>query len=164
MLYIMIEVKVASVLFDSQNNSPVMLLKELDGNKILPIFIGPIEATAIAYALDNVKLVRPMTIDLLKLVVEGLKAKVKRVIVSSLKNDTFYAEIIIENGERILSIDARPSDSVGLAIRVNAPIYIADEIMETAGILMTEEDETRLSELRDSLRNIPPEELGNYKM
>jgi len=160
----MIEVKVASVLFDSQNNSPVMLLKELDGNKILPIFIGPIEATAIAYALDNVKLVRPMTIDLLKLVVEGLKAKVKRVIVSSLKNDTFYAEIIIENGERILSIDARPSDSVGLAIRVNAPIYIADEIMETAGILMTEEDETRLSELRDSLRNIPPEELGNYKM
>jgi len=164
MLYIMIEVKVASVLFDSQNNSPVMLLKELDGNKILPIFIGPIEATAIAYALDNVKLVRPMTIDLLKLVIEGLKAKVKRVIVSSLKNDTFYAEVIIENGERVLSIDARPSDSVGLAIRVNAPIYIADEIMETAGILMTEEDEARLSELRDSLRNIPPEELGNYKM
>jgi len=160
----MIEVKVAGVMFDNQSNSPVMLLKEMDGNKVLPIFIGPIEATAIAYALENVKLVRPMTVDLLKLIVDGLKARVKRVIVSSLKDDTFYAEIIIENGGRILSVDARPSDSVGLAVRTKAPIYVADNIMATAGIIMTEEEEAKLSELRDSLRNIPPEEFGNYKM
>jgi bifunctional DNase/RNase len=160
----MIEVKVAGVLFDNQNNSPVMLLKETEGNKILPIFIGPVEATAIAYAMENVKLVRPMTVDLLKLVIDGLKAKVKRVIVSALKNDTYFAEVIIENDGRILSIDARPSDSVGLAVRAKAPIYVADEVMTAAGIVMTEEDESRLSELRDSLRNIPPEEFGNYKM
>jgi bifunctional DNase/RNase len=160
----MIEVKVAGVLFDNQTNSPVMLLKEIDGNKILPIFIGPIEASAIAYALENVKLARPMTVDLLKLVIDGLKAKVKRVIVSSLKDDTFLAEIIIENNGHILSVDARPSDSVGLAIRTKAQIYVADEVMGTAGIIMTEEEEARLSELRDSLRNIPPEEFGNYKM
>lgn len=160
----MIEVKVAGVLFDNQNNSPVMLLKELDGNRVLPIFIGPIEATAIAYALENVKLSRPMTIDLLKLTIDGLRAKVKRVIISFLKNDTFFAEVILENGNKILSIDARPSDSVGLALRTQAPIYVADEVMETAGIIMTENEETRLSELRDSLRNIPPEELGNYRM
>jgi len=160
----MIEVKVAGVMFDNQSNSPVMLLKEIEGNKVLPIFIGPIEATAIAYALENVKLVRPMTVDLLKLIVDGLKARVKRVIVSSLKDDTFYAEIIIENGGRILSVDARPSDSVGLAVRAKAPIYVADNIMATAGIIMTEEEEARLSELRDSLRNIPPEEFGNYRM
>jgi hypothetical protein len=160
----MIEVKVAGVLFDNQSNSPVMLLKEIDGNKILPIFIGPIEATAIAYAMENIKLVRPMTVDLLKLIVDGLKAKVKRVIVSSLKDDTFYAEIIIENDGHILSVDARPSDSVGLAVRAKAPIYVADEIMSAAGIVMTEEEEARLSELRDSLRNILPEEFGNYKM
>ena len=160
----MIEVKVAGVMFDNQSNSPVMLLKEMDGNKVLPIFIGPIEATAIAYALENVKLVRPMTVDLLKLIVDGLKAKVKRVIVSSLKDDTFYAEIIIENDGKLLSVDARPSDSVGLAVRTKAPIYVADNIMATAGIIMTEEEEARLSELRDSLRNIPPEEFGNYKM
>lgn len=160
----MIEVKVAGVLFDNQNNSPVMLLKEIDGNKVLPIFIGPIEATAIAYALENVKLVRPMTIDLLKLTIDGLKAKVNRIIVSALKNDTFFAEIIIENDGKILSVDARPSDSVGLALRAQAPIYVADEIMATAGIVMNEDEERKLSELRDSLRNIPPEELGNYRM
>ncbi|MEO0076561.1 MAG: bifunctional nuclease family protein [candidate division WOR-3 bacterium] len=160
----MIEVKVAGVLFDNQTNSPVMLLKEIDGNKILPIFIGPIEATAIVYALENVKLTRPMTIDLLKLIVDGLKAKIKRVIVNALKDDTFFAEIIIEYDGKILSVDARPSDSVGLAVRSQAPIYVAEEVMETAGIVMTEQEEARLSELRDSLRNIPPEEFGNYKM
>jgi bifunctional DNase/RNase len=141
-----------------------MLLKELDGNKILPIFIGPVEASAIAYAMENIKSVRPMTVDLVKLVVDGLKAKVMRVIVSSLKNDTFYAEIIIENDGHLLSVDARPSDSVGLAVRAKVPIYVADDIMQTAGIIMTEEEESKLSELRDSLRNIPPEEFGNYKM
>jgi bifunctional DNase/RNase len=160
----MIEVKVAGVLFDNQTNSPVMLFKELVGNKILPIFIGPVEASAIAYAMENIKLVRPMTVDLVKLVVDGLKAKIIRVIVSALKNDTFYAEIIIENDGHILSVDARPSDSVGLAVRAKVPIYVADEIMSTAGIIMTEEEESHLSELRDSLRNIPPEEFGNYKM
>jgi hypothetical protein len=160
----MVEVKVTGVLFDNQNNSPVMLLKDVESNKVLPIFIGPIEATAIAYALDNIKVTRPMTVDLLKLLVDGLHVKVKRVLVSSLKNDTFYAEIIIENNGKLLSIDARPSDSVGLAVRAKAPIYVAEEVMETAGIIMTEEEETRLSELRDSLRNIPPEEFGNYKM
>jgi len=160
----MIEVKVAGVLFDNQTNSPVMLLKELDGNKILPIFIGPVEASAIAYAMENIKSVRPMTVDLVKLVVDGLKAKVIRVIVSSLKNDTFLAEIIIENDGHLLSVDARPSDSVGLAVRAKVPIYVADEIMSAAGIIMTEEEESKLSELRDSLRNIPPEEFGNYKM
>ncbi len=160
----MIEVKVAGVLFDNQTNSPVMLLKEIDGNKILPIFIGPVEASAIAYAMENIKLVRPMTVDLLKLIVDGLKARITRVIVSTLKNDTFYAQIIIENNGHILSVDARPSDSVGLAMRAKVPIYVADDIMQTAGIIMTEEEESRLSELRDSLRNIPPEEFGNYKM
>lgn len=160
----MVEVKITGVLFDNQNNSPVMLLKDVESNKVLPIFIGPIEATAIAYALDNIKVTRPMTVDLLKLLVDGLHVKVKRVLVSSLKNETFYAEIIIENNGKLLSIDARPSDSVGLAVRAKAPIYVAEEVMETAGIIMTEEEETRLSELRDSLRNIPPEEFGNYKM
>ncbi|MBS4015754.1 MAG: bifunctional nuclease family protein [Candidatus Latescibacteria bacterium] len=160
----MIEVKVAGVLFDNQTNSPVMLLKELDGNKILPIFIGPVEATAIIYALDNINLSRPLTIDLLKLVIDGLKAKVTRVLINNLKNDTFFAEIIIENNGKILAVDARPSDSVGLAVRTKIPIYVADEVMNTAGIIMTEQDEARLSELRDSIRNIPPEELGNYKM
>jgi bifunctional DNase/RNase len=160
----MIEVKVAGVLFDNQTNSPVMLLKELDSNKILPIFIGPVEATAIIYALDNINLSRPLTIDLLKLVIDGLKAKVMRVLINNLKKDTFFAEIIIESNGKILAVDARPSDSVGLAVRTKIPIYVAEEVMNTAGIVMTEQDEAKLSELRDSIRNIPPEELGNYKM
>lgn len=160
----MIEVKVFGVLIDNYTNSPVMLLKELDGNKTLPIYIGPAEASAIAYALENVKFVRPMTIDLLRLIIEGLEAKVKRVVINALKSDTFYAQLIIENDGKIIAIDARPSDSVGLAVKVNAPIFVAEEVMNAAGTNLSEDEATKLKGLRNYLRNINPEDLGNFKV
>jgi len=160
----MIEVRVEGILLDNVNNSPVVLLRELDGDRVLPIFIGPLEASAIAYALEKARFPRPLTLDLMRLVVEGLKASVRRVIVTKLENETFFAEIVIEADGRVLTIDARPSDSVGLALRCEAPIYVAEPVMEKAGQWITAQDEDRLKDLREKMRTINPEEFGNYRM
>jgi len=160
----MIEVRVDGLLVDSSNNSPVVLLRELDGDRILPIYIGPFEASGIAYALQNTKFPRPMTLDLMWLLVDGLGGRIKRVIVTRIDNDTYFAEVIIEAGSKVLAIDARPSDSVGLALRAGSPIFVADEVMSKASQVVSPDDEERLSELRAKLRSIDPEEFGNYKM
>ncbi len=160
----MIEVKVAGIVIDNKSNSPVMLLREISNEKVLPIYIGPAEAASIAYALENVKAIRPLTIDLMKLLVEGTRSKVKRINITSIRNDTFFAEIILETDSKIVSIDARPSDSVALAIRTNSPIYVAEEVMDTCSTIMTLDDESKLKELRLNLRNLNPEDFGNYKI
>ena len=160
----MIEVKVAGIVIDNKSNSPVMLLREISDEKVLPIYIGPAEAASIAYALENVKAIRPLTIDLMKLLIEGTRSKVKRINITSIRNDTFFAEIILETDSKIVSIDARPSDSVALAIRTNSPIYVAEEVMDTCATTMTLDDESKLKELRLNLRNLNPEDFGNYKI
>jgi bifunctional DNase/RNase len=160
----LIEVRVEGILLDNVNNSPVVLLRELDGDRVLPIFIGPLEASAIAYALEKTKFPRPLTLDLMRLMVEGLQGRVRRVIITKLENETFFAEVVLEAGERVITIDARPSDSVGLALRCEAPIYITEAVMEKAGQWMTAQDEDRLKDLREKMRTINPEDFGNYKM
>ena len=160
----MIEVKVAGIVIDNKSNTPVMLLREITNDKVLPIYIGPSEAASIAYALENVKAIRPLTIDLMKLLIEGTQSKVKRINITAIHNDTFFAEIILETDSKIVSIDARPSDSVALAIRTNSPIYVADEVMNTCATTMTLDEESKLKELRLNLRNLNPEDFGNYKI
>jgi len=159
-----IEVKVEAVLVDNTTNSPVALLREAGGDRVLPIFVGPLEAAAIAYALEGTKFARPLTLDLMRLLVQGLGGRVARVIVTRLENDTFYAEVVIESGGKVLAIDARPSDSIGLALRTAAPIYVDEAVMEKAGQYVSPDDEERLKELRSKLRAINPEEFGNYRM
>jgi bifunctional DNase/RNase len=160
----MIEVKVDGLLLDNANNSPVVLLRELDGDRVLPIYIGPFEASAIAHSLEGTDFPRPMTLDLMRLAIEGLGGKVKRVNVSRIEGDTFLAEVIIESGNGIVSLDARPSDSVGLALRTGATIYVAAEVMDKASRHVTAEEEGRLEELRKKMRDIEPEDFGNYQM
>jgi bifunctional DNase/RNase len=160
----MIEVKVDGLLLDNANNSPVVLLRELDGDRVLPIYIGPFEASAIAHSLEGTDFPRPMTLDLMRLAIEGLGGKVKRVNVSRIEGDTFLAEVIIESGNGIVSLDARPSDSVGLALRTGATIYVAAEVMDKASRHVTAEEEDRLEELRKKMRDIEPEDFGNYQM
>jgi hypothetical protein len=159
-----IEVRVDGLLIDSSSNSPVVLLRELDGDRILPIYIGPFEASAIAYALQDAQFPRPMTLDLMRLLVDGLGGKVKRVIVTRIEDDTYYADVVIEAGGKVLAIDARPSDSVGLALRTGAPVFVAEEVMDKAGQVVSADDEGKLAELRAKLRSIDPEQFGNYKM
>ncbi|MEO0085777.1 MAG: bifunctional nuclease family protein [candidate division WOR-3 bacterium] len=160
----MIEVKVEAVLIDSSSNTPVVLLRELDGARVLPVFVGPMEASAIAYVLEGTKFSRPLTLDLMKLLIQGLEGVVQRVIITKLEQETFYAEIVVQQDGRLIAFDARPSDSVGLALRVGAPIYVADEVMDKAGQVIAPEDEGRLRELKAKLRDINPEDFGNYRM
>ncbi len=160
----MIEVKVDGLLIDNTNNSPVVLLRELDGDRILPIYIGPLEASAIAYALQGTKFPRPMTLDFMRRMVETLGGRIRRVIVTRIEHDTFYAELVVETSDRMVTIDARPSDSVGLALRVQAPIFVADKVMDKASHVVSVADEERIKELRSKLRSINPEDFGNFKM
>ncbi len=160
----MIEVRVEAVLIDNSTNSPVMLLREVGGNRVLPVFIGAAEASAIAYALEGTQYVRPLTLDLMRNLIVGLEGKVKRVIITKLEEETFYAEVVIETKDRVVAIDARPSDSVGLAVRVGAPIYVAEAVMEQAGQELSAEEEERLKELRSRLRAINPEDFGSYEI
>ncbi len=160
----MIEVRVEGLLLDSSNNSPVVLLRELEGNRLLPIYIGPYEASAIAYALQDTPFTRPLTLDLMKLLVEGLEGKLKRVIVSRIEDDTYYADVVVETQGRIIVIDARPSDSIGLALRTKAPIFVAEEVMDKAGQLVSPEDEEKLAEIRSRLRSLDPEQLGDFQL
>jgi hypothetical protein len=159
----MIPVRVAGLVLDNRLNSPVVLLQEEPGERILPIFIGPNEAQAIAVALENQKFPRPITLDLLKLVIEAFQARVTRVIVAALEDDTFLASLVMEQDGRIYSIDARPSDSIGLALRFKAPIFVAEAVMEAAGQVPAADEETKLKDLQEKIRNVNPEDLGDFK-
>ncbi|MCD6087243.1 MAG: bifunctional nuclease family protein [Candidatus Hydrothermae bacterium] len=125
-----VRVEVLRVVFDESLEAPVVILKEVDGDRILPIWIGHPEATAIVYALEEIDIERPLTHDLLKTVIETFGGKVEKIVVNKLVSNTFYARIIVRKNSTLFSIDARPSDSIALALRTQAPIYVAEEVMK----------------------------------
>lgn len=129
------------MVYDEASKAPVVVLREVDGDRLLPIWIGHPEANAIALALENIQLERPMTHDLLKSIIEGLGGKVTKVVVNALKANTYHARIVIETSEGIYSFDARPSDSIALALRVGAPIYVAEEVLARSEFREEEEEE-----------------------
>ncbi len=156
--------KVSSVRFDEKTRSPVVFLKELEGNRILPIFIGPAEATAIMYLLENVKFARPLTFDLIKRLIDGLGGKVKRVVITAVRDNTFFAEVILEKDGKVIVIDARPSDSLGLALKMNCPIYCNEEVISSCGITIPDQPEDKIKEIEDWLRKTDPENLGDFPL
>jgi len=160
----MVAVKVVGVLMDPRYNSPVVLLQETDGERILPIFIGPAEASAIAMVLENQEFARPMTLDLVKLMLDTLGAKVVRVIVSALKEETFLASLVVERDKQVYSFDARPSDSIGLAVRFKAEILVADEVMKAAAQVPELDEDSRLKDMRERLRSASTEDMGNVSI
>ncbi len=131
----MIEVKIAGIQINLMSQYRVVLLKETTGDRYLPIWIGPYEAEAINLELQHVETPRPLTHDLLKNVIEALGGTVRYILVSALHDNTFYARIVVDVDSRRIEIDARPSDSIALAVRVQAPIYVAEDVMEQAGIV-----------------------------
>ncbi len=149
----MIEVHIDSIRVSLVSPHRVVLLKENEGDRYLPIWIGPYEAEAIQYALHEVEVARPLTHDLLKNVVQRLGARVLRVEVVDLRDNVFYGNIVMEKDGRILEIDSRPSDALALAVRVHVPIYVAEHVLEAAGIVPEEglslkpEEETEFSSL-----------------
>jgi bifunctional DNase/RNase len=138
-------------------NQPIVLLKETQGERYLPIWIGPMEATAIAYAQQGLVPVRPLTHDLLRDILEALGVQLRTVNITALRNGTFFADLIFSNGKEV---SARPSDSIALALRTGATIFAADEIMEEAGISIPDEQEDEVEKFREFLDTITPEDFG----
>lgn len=165
----MVEVTIHSVKASLMSQHRVVILKEMEAERYLPIWIGPFEAEAITLKLQGVEVPRPLTHDLLKSLITKMGAKVSHILVNDLRNDTFYAQIIMDsNGQRI-EIDSRPSDAIALAVRVNAPIFVAEEVMEKASIVpeeeagsqeLSEEEEEKLAVYRDFLGTLDLDSLG----
>ena len=143
----MVEVRLRAVRVDLQSNTPVLLLQESEGlGRTLPIFIGAPEATAIAFALQGMDTPRPMTHDLIRDLLDALAADVIRVVITELKTATYFAEIVLRHGEREIPVSSRPSDAVAVAVRTGAPLFVADDLMDTEGIMLAvdEEDDERI--------------------
>ena len=170
----MLEMKVKGLTLDPLTNMPIVILKDTDEKKVLPIWVGIFEANAIALEMEQVSTPRPMTHDLLKNIIEGFQAQVARIVVNDLKDNTFYAVITINlNGSEVL-IDARPSDAIALALRVNAPIFVAEKVIEEAkSIEFTEqvasgeregENMPESVDWKKWLENLKPEDFGKYEL
>jgi uncharacterized protein len=149
--------EVVGVRVEMPTNQPIVLLKEMQGERYLPIWIGPMEATAIAYAQQGLVPVRPLTHDLMRDILEALDVQLRTVNITALRNGTFYADLIFSNGKEV---SARPSDSIALALRTGATIFAADEILEGAGIAIPDEQEDEVEKFREFLDTITPEDFG----
>lgn len=150
---------VVGILLDEKDKVPVVVLKTIEDNIQLPIWIGPVEAIAIQSAIENIESPRPMTHDLIRNILNGLNAVVERVIITNLKENTFYANIVIKFNENEINIDSRPSDAIAVALRMNAPIFINNEVFEKLKEKMDPDE--KLQEYLNSLSN---EDFGKYKM
>lgn len=159
-----LEVKIRGLMMDPATNQPVVVLKELQGSGVLPIWVGVYEAQAIALEIEKVQTARPMTHDLLKNVLTGLNVHVQKVVVSDLKDDTFYALIWMERDGETISMDSRPSDALALALRLDCPIYVEDQVLKSSKITSVVSEKSSNEELRKWLENLSDEDLGRYKM
>ncbi len=159
-----VEMTVKGLTLDPLTNMPIVILKDLEDKRVLPIWIGLFEANAIALELEKIPTPRPMTHDLIRDIISGLDATVSKIVVNDLKNNTFYAVIHIAlNGSNVV-IDSRPSDAIALALRIGAPIYVAADVVNKAkSIDMTEESEDT-DQLKEWLENLKPEDFGKYQM
>jgi len=164
-----IEVRVAHLGLDRTTNTPVVILQEREGERVLPIWIGPAEASAIAMELAGVKLARPLTHDLLKQLIVGLGAELRKVIITQVKDNTYYAELHIYRGDTVIQIDARPSDSIALALRLKTPIFTSDTLLavtsvDTGDASAEPGGPTPLDadQLKTYLQNLDPEDFGKF--
>jgi len=147
----LIQMKVEGLLFDPRSNMYIMLLKEINGNGTLPIWIGKPEADSIALALGKIETPRPLTHDLIKNITDNLKIRITKIIVTEILNNTYYSLLCLNDGKKETFVDSRPSDAVAIALRADAPIFIEDSIME----------QKSADELEEWLKNLKPEDFGN---
>jgi bifunctional DNase/RNase len=162
----MVEVRLRAVRVDLQSNTPVLLLQESEGlGRTLPIFIGAPEATAIAFALQGMDTLRPMTHDLIRDLLEALDTDVVRVVVTELKTSTYYAEIVLLQAGREVPVSSRPSDAVAVAVRTGSPLFVADDLMDAEGIMLAvdEEDDADDEEDESDESGNPEEIVGEFR-
>lgn len=158
----MVEMTIESIRVSLMNYQRVVILKEKESDRYLPIWIGPAEADAIAVRLQEVAVARPLTHDLIRSIIDSLGAVVEYVLVNDLSNDTFFARIMLQVDGRVLEIDSRPSDAIALAVRVAVPIFAEESVLERAGVRLDQEGQSMESlapEGEDSTKEVSPEEL-----
>jgi bifunctional DNase/RNase len=159
---------ISGLTMDPVTNSPIVILKAVDGDETLPIWIGLLEATAIASEMEGIKFSRPMTHDLLKNMMEMVDVKVARIEVSDLKDNTYYAVIHFKQGEKEMTLDARPSDALAISLRVKAPIFVAEEVIKQSSRIDLKSEPQDKSEKgkkwQEILESLNPEDFGKYKM
>ncbi len=155
----MIELELVGVRVELPHNQPIVLLKERTGDRFLPIWIGAVEATSIAFALQGVATARPMTHDLMRDLLSSLDVSVDRVVVTQLRERTFYAEIqMTQDGEAIV-VSSRPSDAIALAVRATVPIFADEEVLAEAGIEIEDDDEQEVEQFKEFLDSVTPEDF-----
>jgi uncharacterized protein len=159
-----VEMKIRGLMMDPVTNMPIVILKENDSESVLPIWVGVYEANAIALEIEKVSTPRPMTHDLLRNLLIGLEATVSKVVVTELRDDTFYAVIWLDRGGQIISIDSRPSDAIALALRMDCPIFVDEEVLRTSKQTANLNERASSEELRKYLENLGDDDLGRYKM
>jgi bifunctional DNase/RNase len=159
-----VEMKIRGLMMDPMSNMPIVVLKDLAGDSVLPIWVGIYEANAIALEIEKVTTPRPMTHDLIKILLMGLDTSVNKVVVSELKDDTFFAQIWLERNGKLISVDSRPSDALALALRHDCPIYVDEKVLQTSRGSNGVSEKVNNEELRKWLENLNEDDLGRYKM
>jgi uncharacterized protein len=159
-----VEMKIRGLMMDPVTNMPIVVLKDATGDSVLPIWVGIYEANAIALEIEKVTTPRPMTHDLIKTVLLGLDATMKKVVVSELKDETFFAVIWLERAGEAISIDSRPSDALALALRHDCPIFVDERVLQNSRSSSTVSEKVNSEELRKWLENLNDEDLGRYKI
>ncbi len=159
-----VEVRIRGLMMDPVTSMPMIVLKDIAGDGVLPIWVGIFEANAIALEIEKTTTPRPMTHDLLRNVLRGFDTQVTRVVVSELKDDTFYAVIWLNRGGETMTLDARPSDALALAMRADCPIYVSRAVMENARLNANGNSTASSGELKRWLENLNDDDLGKYKM
>jgi len=159
-----VEMKIRGLMMDPVTNMPIVVLKDINGNTILPIWVGIYEANAIALEIEKVSTPRPMTHDLIKTLLLGLGTGIRKVVVSELKDDTFYAVIWLDKDGELISVDSRPSDALALALRLDCPIYVDEAVLKSSKRSNAASDKANEEEQRRWLESLDDEDLGRYKM
>ena len=161
---VMIEMNIKGLMVDPITNMPIIILRDSEGQKVLPIWVGVFEANAIALQIENVTTPRPMTHDLLRTIIQDLQATVDKIVVCDLKENTFYALIHLRTPAGPVAIDARPSDAIALAMRTRSPILVEETVIENAKTVDFASERADNDRLQKWLESLDPDELGKYKM
>ena len=159
-----VEMKIRGLMMDPVTNMPIVILKDVGGNSVLPIWVGVYEANAIALEIEKVSTPRPMTHDLIKTLLLGLNAGLRKIVVSELKDDTFYAVIWLDRDGELISVDSRPSDALALALRLDCPIYVEESVLKSPKLASSTSEKGASEELRRLLEGLNDEDFGRYKM
>jgi uncharacterized protein len=159
-----IEVRIRGLMMDTNTNMPIVVLKDVASDSVMPIWVGIFEANAIAVEIEKLATPRPMTHDLTKNLISHMNARLERVVITEIKDDTFYAALWLRQGNDPIMIDARPSDAIALALRADCPIFVAEQVMQTAKLSTVGPTDGTAEQLRNWLEGLNDEDFGRYKM